>query len=158
MTRHPTDDLTALLDGALAPDERARLEAHLASCAACRAERDRLAGAVALLERVPAPPEPSPSFEARFHARLAAERFEPGRRRPGIFHAWRWFAPWLAGAAAAAGMLVYAGVRRNDHERLLAEHLDLFENYEAVASLGAVDRLEDVEVVAHLHELGGGRP
>ncbi len=31
------------VDGALAPDERAEVDVHLAECASCRAERDRLA-------------------------------------------------------------------------------------------------------------------
>jgi hypothetical protein len=32
-------------------------------------------------------------------------------------------------------------------------HLDLFESYEEVASLDAIDGPEDVQLVAHLHEL-----
>jgi hypothetical protein len=41
----------------------------------------------------------------------------------------------------------------------MARHLDLLENYVMVASLDSgVDSAEDVEVVAHLDELTGGRP
>lgn len=152
---HPLGELTAYLDGALAADERARVEAHLAGCDACRAERDRLAEALALLARLPPPPDPSPTFEQRFQARLAAEQ-AVRRERRGLLDriAWRWLGPSLAGAAATAAVLLYAGQRHRD-EAFLAEHLDLFESYEAVASVGAVDGPEDVQVVQHLDELEG---
>jgi anti-sigma factor RsiW len=149
--RHPVNDLTAYLDGALSPAERAGVEAHLARCAACRAERDRLAGALALLSRLPPAPAPSPTFEQRFFARLAAEKAEARERRGFLDRiAWRWLAPGLAGVAAVA---LYAGVQHGRDEAFLAEHLDLFESYEAVASVGAVDSPDDVQVVAHLDEL-----
>ncbi|HYS82289.1 MAG TPA: zf-HC2 domain-containing protein [Anaeromyxobacteraceae bacterium] len=156
--KHLADELTAFLDGALAPDERARVEAHLGACAACRAERERLEKAVALLGRLPEAPAPSPTFEARFQARLAAQRALPRRPRLLDLLAWRHLAPGLAGAALAASVLVYAGARHRADERSMAEHLDLLESYEAVASVGVVERADDVQVVAHLDELGEGRP
>ncbi len=158
---HPLEELTAHLDGALDATARRRVDEHLASCAACRAERDRLATALGVLARVPPAPPPSPGFEQRFHARLAAER---ARRRGladrlgiGWTGAWRWFAPGLAGALATAAVLIYAGDRRRADERFLADHLDLFESYEEVVSLGTIDSPEDVQVVAHLRELRGRR-
>jgi hypothetical protein len=58
-------------------------------------------------------------------------------------------------AAVAAGMVV----RGRGRERVMAEHLALLEDYEAVASLGDVETADDVQVVAHLEELErGGRP
>jgi anti-sigma factor RsiW len=156
--RHVADELTALLDGALAPREAARVEAHLAECPACRAERDRLARALALLRELPASPAPSPTFEARFYARLAAER--SAEESPGVFQrlAWRLVAPALAGAAATAGVFLYVGHQDRQRDAFVSEHLDLFESYEAVASVGALERPEDVQVVAHLDELSEGRP
>jgi anti-sigma factor RsiW len=152
VSQHPTSELTAYLDGALAPAERAELEAHLAGCPACRAERARLASTVGLLARLPRA-EASPTFEQRFSARLAAERSERARRRSLLDRVrWRWLAPGLAGAAAAAAVVIHVGAERRD-ERFLAEHLDLFENYEAVESVDALERPEDVAVVAHLEEL-----
>lgn len=151
--RHPEDELTAYLDGALAPAERASVEAHLGECPRCRAARDRLAATLALLRRLPATSAPSPGFEQRFYARLATERPAPAVR-PGI-HAWlrwRFAAPALATAAVAAALIVTTSHRRA-HERALAEHLDLLESYEEVASVDAVDTAEDAQVVAHLHEL-----
>lgn len=153
---HPRDDLTAYLDGALPPPRRAEVEAHLGGCAACRAERDRLAAAIALLGQLPPAPVPSPGFEQRFHARLAAERATA--RRPLLARlAWRWLAPGLAGAAAAAGVVLWTGARHRAHDReaFLAQHLELFEDYEAVAGAELVEDAEDVQVVAHLDELRG---
>jgi hypothetical protein len=46
------DSLSAYLDGALAPEERRDVEAHLATCAECARELETLRGTVALLQRV----------------------------------------------------------------------------------------------------------
>ncbi len=149
---HPADDLTALLDGALAPARRAEVEAHLAGCPACRAERDRLAGALAALGALPAPPEPSPTFSARLAARLAREP-EPRAGALARLLAWRWrLAVPVAGLAAAAAVAVLT-VRHQRAEAALADDLALLQDYEAVASLGEVESAEDAAVVASLHEL-----
>jgi anti-sigma factor RsiW len=151
--KHAQDDLTAYLDGALDPGARAQVEAHLAGCAACRAERDRLAATLALLGRLPPAPAPSPSFEARFEARLAAARAERRERRALLDGLrWRWLAPGLAAAAMAATAVVVARDGRA-REVALADHLELMEEYEAVASVGAVESADDVQVVAHLDEV-----
>jgi anti-sigma factor RsiW len=154
---HPLTSLSAYLDGELSLEDRGLVEAHLGECGACRAERDRLAGALKLLARLPPPPDLSPAFEQRFYARLAAER---APRRAGFFErfGWRLLAPGLAGVAASAA-LVFVVVHRkaSSDDAFLAEHVELFESYEAVASVGAVDSPEDVEVVSHLDELGGPR-
>lgn len=150
---HVRDELTALLDGALQAAERQRVLAHVEGCPGCRAERDRLANALAALGRLPPPPEPSPGFEQRFHARLARERAAPRSILPRL--SWRILAPLVAAGAAAAVMI---GVRLQDRQReaFVAEHLDLFESYEAVASVDAVSP-DDADVVAHLDELEGDR-
>jgi anti-sigma factor RsiW len=158
--KHATSELSAYLDGALDPAARARVEAHLEACPGCRTERDRLRAALALLARVPAPPAPSPAFEQRFYARLATERAEARERRGLLDRAtWRWLAPGLAGAAATAAVALYVGGRNRADEAFLADHLELFRDYDAVASMDAVSTPEDVEVVAHLDELGeeGGK-
>ena len=155
--KHVLDDLTAYLDGVLGARERARVEAHLEACDGCRASRDRLTGALSVLTRLPHAAAPSAAFERRFYERLEAER--RGRpERPGLrdWLTWRWAAPALATAAVAA-MLVVTTSRQRAHERALAEHLDLLENYEVVASVGAVETPEDAEVVAHLDQLEGRR-
>lgn len=150
---HVADELTALLDGALAPGEEQAVRSHLAGCASCRAEEARLRSALSLLGALPPPPPPSPGFAARLEARLEAERGRgPGLLERLLGRRGRLFIP----AAAAAAALVVAGVSvRNDRarERDVAAQLDLLEDFTVVASLGDVETAEDAEVVAHLHEL-----
>ncbi len=155
---HVEGELTAYLDGALEPSRRAEVEAHVATCAGCRAARDRLAAALQILSRLPPPPEPSPGFARAFWARIEAE---PPRRRGllELLRSGRWtvVAP-LAGAAAAVAMVVVVHQGRLRAEHDMAMNLELFENYELVAGIGAVETAEDAEVVAHLDELAEGRP
>jgi len=155
--RHVGEDLTALLDGALAPERRAEVEEHLSGCAGCRAERDRLRAVLAACAALPPPPAPAPGFEQRFFARLAREK----DLRPSPWH-WLRLSPWrlaapVAGLAAVAAVAV--GVWQVRSDRLeMARHLDLLENYVVVASLDTVESAEDVEVVAHLDELREAKP
>jgi len=158
---HPLDDLTALLDGALPPARHAEVERHLAGCASCRAERDRLAGAVARLAALPPPPEPSPWFLSKLEARLADEP-APARGILASLAAWKWrLAVPATAVAAAAAMAVFAVRQQRADEAALAQHLELLEEYELVASLGDVETAEDAAVVAALDELSPrqeGRP
>lgn len=155
---HVADDLTALLDGALPEARRAEVEAHLAGCPDCRAERDALARALAALAALPAPPQPVPGFEQRFYARLARE----APRRRSILGALRvrplrWLVP-ATGLAAALAVAVGVERSRTRSDLEMAQNLDLLENYVEVASLGVVETAEDVDVVVHLDELREGRP
>lgn len=158
---HPLDDLTALLDGALLPARHAEVERHLAGCASCRAARDRLAGAVARLSALPPPPEPSPWFLTRLEARLADEPAPP-RGLLAALAAWKWRLAVPATALAAAAALAVVAVRQQRaDEMVLAQNLELLEDYEVVASLGDVETEEDAAVVAALDELSPpqeGRP
>ncbi len=52
---HPHGQLSAYLDGALAPADRAAVEAHLDTCPACRAHLAQLRGVSALIASLPAP-------------------------------------------------------------------------------------------------------
>ena len=145
------EELTAFLDGALEGARREAVARHLEGCAACRAERDRLASALDALARLPAPPEPSPWFESRLAARLA------GERRPGLFArlAARRFALLApaAGLVAAAAVAVVALRQHRTTEEALAANLDLLADFEIAASLGYVDTAEDAAVVLALDEL-----
>lgn len=154
---HLSGDLTALLDGALSPDEAAAVRVHLAGCEACRAEAARLRSAAALLGALPPPPPPSPAFAAGLEARLEAER---GRRRGVLSRLLGERRRFVLPAAAAAAAALVAGISiRSDRarEREVADHLDLLENYAVIASLGDVETAEDAEVVAHLDELAAAR-
>jgi HEAT repeat protein len=61
--------LSPALDGALDKASARRLESHLASCAECRAARERLAATVKLFRTTPLVPA-SPDFVERLEARL----------------------------------------------------------------------------------------
>lgn len=150
--RHVAEDLTAFADGALSPERRAAVARHLEGCPECRAERERIAGALAALARLPDPPAPSPFFGARLEARLS-------RARPGpapLHSAWRWRLA-VPAAALAAALVAFAVVERgrSAREREVAAHLELLEDYVVVAGLGDVETAEDAAIVAHLAELVG---
>jgi anti-sigma factor RsiW len=151
--KHVTSDLVALLDGALADGDRARVEAHLAACFPCRAQRDRIAAAIGVLASLPPPPDPAPGLEQRFQARLARHSDRPRGLLARI--PWRLAAP-VAAAGVAAAVAGVAVVRERSAEAFVAAHLELFERYELVASVGDVAD-EDAELVAHLDELEGRR-
>jgi anti-sigma factor RsiW len=101
--------LTLHATGALEPAEAARVEAHLASCAACRAEaaadRDVLAAAA-----LPPPTDAERRAVAGVPARALAALHRSDRRRAG----WKRLAVAAAVAAALlAGVLAPAVLRRS---------------------------------------------
>ena len=69
MEQHVRDDLSAYLDGALSPAERALVQGHLDGCSACRAAAAELAETARLIAALPLP-APSrrlvPSLAPRF--------------------------------------------------------------------------------------------
>jgi hypothetical protein len=89
--------LDEYIDGELGGDARASTEAHLTSCAACRAEVERLRKLETLLRRVPAGAPPDAD---RFLAQVRARS-----RRPA---AWRYAA--AAAVILAAGAVYYARI------------------------------------------------
>lgn len=104
----PTD-VGAYALGVLEPDERRRVEGHLAGCALCRAELAELQGLPELLARVdPAeltdPPQPPPDLYDRVRAAVDEQA------RPAWSRRRRWLlaaaALVLAAAAAVAGVVV----------------------------------------------------
>lgn len=69
MSWHPAEELSAYLDGELAPGEAAVVETHLGDCDACRQELTELAGARLALRRMDALAAP-PGMAERFVGRL----------------------------------------------------------------------------------------
>ncbi len=65
-------ELIAYLDGRASSAERAKMEGHLAGCAACRGRAEEMRKVSMLLGEVPAV-EPSFGFDARVRQRVAAE-------------------------------------------------------------------------------------
>jgi hypothetical protein len=99
---HPEELLAGYVDGALADDERAVVDAHLDSCAACRDEVELARSAVAALASLPDVPVPfgvtGPVLAE------AGRRFE--RRRAVVWQR----VQWAAGLAAAAALVLVVAI------------------------------------------------
>ena len=105
MTCHDArEQLSALIDDALAAAERGAVEAHLATCADCRRELERLRGTVALLRAV----EPARAPAGFVDRVLEAARPAPWPRR--LFRALLLPWPVKLPIEAAAIVLVAVGV------------------------------------------------
>jgi predicted anti-sigma-YlaC factor YlaD len=96
---HLGEMLSALLDHELAPGEVARAEEHLASCAECRAERDRLAQARQAVRDLPVLDLPPPLWVQIMRSRRRAAR-------P---------VAWVGAAAAAVALIGLAAVPTQQH-------------------------------------------
>jgi len=88
------------VDGAIGAEDRGRLDAHLASCEACRKDLDSLGSLVAALEALPAP-EPRASFAADTVRRASAALI--ARKRRDRILSWTLGASVAALCAAAVG-------------------------------------------------------
>src|SRR5713101_4647774 len=96
------------LDGRLKETERLDVEKHLAACAACNLRAAEFRAVSGLLDELPVI-EPSPAFDARVHALVAAEPVKQSW--------WAWFAPSPRVAFAASMLLlatVWLGLRPPD--------------------------------------------
>ncbi len=107
--RDRREALGAYVLGALEPDERREVEAHLADCAACRDELARLSALPPLLEHLTAAEAadasliPSPALAAR----LTATTLQEGQRLRRQVRGWR-VATSLAAAAALALLVAWS--------------------------------------------------
>lgn len=141
-------DLTAYVDGELDPARAAAVAEALAGDPDLRALEARLRASATLLQGL-ATPEASPALR---RAVLAAVEAPTWRERLAA-----WLSPprvglALAGAAAAAAVWVGArpaGFGGDEEKLLVAQHLELLEDYEVLG----LDDAGDLEVVAALHEL-----
>ena len=103
-----TDRLSEYVDGELAAGERTALEAHLATCADCRATLEELRRVVARAKSLEDRP-PKADLWSGIHARLTPGR-RPGVSRDATSRSWRvsFSVPQLI-AASIALVLVSAG-------------------------------------------------
>jgi len=113
------EQLSALMDNELGAQERAELEAHLATCAQCRAELASLQRASALLRALPQPTLPR-SFALPLEAapiqappRQVSSEARPARQQPGAPSARRTnprrpaqVLRWISTIAALLGIIV----------------------------------------------------
>jgi anti-sigma factor RsiW len=152
---HPETELIAYLRDELTAEARARVDAHLAACAECRAELDGFSGALhALRAGSPAPPDVAwPRYRAELRARLNA------RRRRGSW--WGRPLPLALATALTAILVVLAleGPDRRDEtlafeDPALGHRLELLREYPVVERL---DLLEDLDVIRQLDGLAGTR-
>src|SRR5580693_10774648 len=98
------DDLALYALDALRGEDRARVDAHLATCAACRLELEQLRADTALLALTAVGPRPPQRARQRFLDAIAREpRISVARKTP----ARRQWSGWL-GWAATAAVLVFA--------------------------------------------------
>jgi anti-sigma factor RsiW len=158
MGEHVQEELVALLDGELPEAERSRVEGHLVVCPDCRARRELLQGALASLSKA-APLEPSADLRRRVLAAVDAEPRGLMERFRALLST-RFLVPAAAGLAAALFLVVSVGREQPvgaGEELEVAERLDLFEDYDVVATALPMDiPASDMDVVVHLHELQVG--
>ncbi|PYM59760.1 MAG: hypothetical protein DMD79_17065 [Candidatus Rokuibacteriota bacterium] len=109
------DALSALVDEALAPGERAAVEAHVGGCPDCQRELEGLRATVALLRGMERPRAPT-GFVDRV---VAAARPEPWRRRLGrwLFFPLRVKLPMEAAAVALVAVVAVYVVHRSPELR-----------------------------------------
>ena len=104
---HWTDQLSEYVDGELDPPTRATIDAHLATCAECRATRDALTRVIARARRVPYR-EPARDLWTSVEAGIDALRITPiapaPRRRLVTLPVGRLVAAVAAVAIIAAGV------------------------------------------------------
>ena len=159
MSRHPDVELSEFASGRLGEDARARVEAHLAGCAACRAA---VADFRVLLDRLATTVPPAPDiawarYRAEVRARRDARSGAPGRAR------WLRPAPIAASAAVAAACAIIlwlapgarppADLASMEYDGLAAR-IEMIDHYRVVEEL---DLLEDLDVIRNLDRLAPTR-
>jgi len=136
------------VDGRLKPGEAREVETHLEGCATCRLRVNEFRAVSGLLDELPMI-EPSPAFDARVRARVAAE---PVRQSW-----WAWLAPSPRVAFAASMLalaMVWVGVRHGDYPAVpnwnnptapepIAKDMPVLENYDVLANFEALTDLPD---------------
>ena len=122
------------VDGRLKESERLEVEKHLATCAACRLRVNEFRAVSSLLDELPVI-EPSPAFDLRVHARVAAEPVKQGW--------WAWFpAPRVAFAAAMLLLAsVWIGTHSTNQSQIPADDMAVLENYDVVSSFDVLTEL-----------------
>jgi len=108
------ESFIAYLDGRAKPALRARMENHLASCAACRARAEEFRRISDVLDELPEV-SPSPAFDASLRARIAAE---PVRQ-----NFWNWLpSPRLVFATV---VLIAVSIWMASESRVSTDHTEI---------------------------------
>lgn len=148
-------ELVAYLDEELSKSDRHSLQDHLETCPACRAELDDLRASLRAVDSLPAT-EASSQFQADFRERFESEKqLEPG----WLARLMRARLVWALGSAAACGLVLtlvmWPGPAQQTlpigaDELAIADHLDLFADYEVLEQLPL---LEDLDVIEALDDV-----
>jgi len=153
----PVEEIVAWLDGESDAAASARVESHLAACAACRREAALLRESGELLARLPGA-TPSATFEARVVAAArnesvstVATRDEVAASRLGKRGRLVFLRPRVAAAAAAVLVGVAAGVwwlsPRGETDVLTArDEEELAENLAVISNLDALQKTDSKEL------------
>lgn len=157
---HVEELLVAHARGELGGDERARVEAHLPGCAACRGALQGYARILAELARTapPAPPMHWGAYRAELRDKLERRTARSGARWSRVVRP----APALVAAGLLAA-LIYAGLPGSGRgpggpdllaadDPVLGSRLDMIDRLEVVRQL---DLLEDFNVIVELDHLTG---
>jgi len=148
-------ELVAYLDGELEESLRSQLDQHLGECSACRAAKEALELTLQQLDSLPAT-ELSPEAKAKFW-----ERFEREKNQNVLDQIFAWLhrprIAMLLGAGVAAGIVAVmilvrpAGTLVSQADKVIASHIELFDDYETIRNL---DVLEDIEFIEALDDEG----
>jgi anti-sigma factor RsiW len=143
------------VDGRLKESERLEMEKHLSACGACQLRVNEFRAVAGFLDELPEI-EPSPAFDVRVRARVAAEPVKQGW--------WAWFTPSPRVAFAASLLLlatVWIGSRPTDRtlsaadEAQINQNLPVLENYDVLSDFGA---LTDLPQPVQPEDTGDSKP
>jgi anti-sigma factor RsiW len=102
--------LDAYADGAVTTQLHAAMEAHVASCPACRRELESLAQIGGVLRAAPPPPPVPEGFALRVMARAAACGESAPKRTGSALPAFAWWRELARPARAAAAAVLVVGL------------------------------------------------
>ena len=124
------------VDGRLKEAERLEVEKHLAACPACRLRVNEFRAVSDLLDELPVI-EPSPAFDLRVHARVAAEPVKQSW--------WAWFTPSPRVAFAASMLLlasIWIGTRPGTQPPQIAQDdIPVLDNYDVISNFDPLTEL-----------------
>ncbi len=137
--------LLAFIDGRLKEKEQREMQSHLAACPACTLRVNEFRSVSGLLDELPQI-EPSPAFDVRVRARIAAEPVKQSW--------WSWFGAAPRVLVAASMLLlatVWVGHHPVDHtdvansngsdETQMMQDLPVLENYDVLANFEPLTEL-----------------
>lgn len=137
--------LLAFIDGRLKEKEQREMQSHLAACPACTLRVNEFRSVSGLLDELPQI-KPSPAFDVRVRARIAAEPVKQSW--------WSWFGAAPRVLVAASMLLlatVWVGHHPVDHtdvansngsdETQMMQDLPVLENYDVLANFEPLTEL-----------------